>query len=440
MMLRRLGAFDAALIVMGGILGSGIFLNPSIVAAATHSPALATFVWISGGAIALLGAMLFAELAARRPESGGLYAYLRDAYHPAVGFVYGWTLLLVAQSGGMAAGAVTFALYVAPELHLPISTGALAALVIGAFTAINCLGVRQGALAQHVFTALNVVAIVAVLVLSLMSTGSAGHTNVMAPLPPSAIAGGLGVALIAVLFAYDGWHVSSFVSGEYREPARALPRGLYIGISAVIALYLIANAAFVHGLGFAGLAGTQTPASDLASQVLGSGAARAITALIALATMSTLSNQILVSPRIYHQMAADGTFFRALAYVDARTHVPVVAIVVQGVTAAVVAFSNQYATILNYVESVDFVFFALAAVALLIFRRRDASAGAPNTAFAMPGYPYTTILFLIMAIGVVIDVAVTATHDTLIGLGIMLAGVPVYFFWASRRREQSPTA
>jgi basic amino acid/polyamine antiporter, APA family len=383
---RRLGAFDAALIVMGGILGSGIFLNPSIVAGYLHDARLATLTWIAGGAIALLGAALFAELAARRPSNGGFYAYLRDAFHPAVAFVYGWTLLLVAQSGGMAAGAVTFAIYVVPALHLPVSTGVLGAAIIVLFTLVNCFGVRQGALTQHLFMGLNAAMIVLIAILALLPHHAHGAAT-LTPIAPVQLPGAIGLALIAVLFAYDGWHSASFVSAELRDPQRTLPRGLTIGVIAVVVLYLLANWAFVHGLGIAALARTQTPASDLAAIVLGPIGATIVTALVAVATMSTLAQQILVSPRVYHQMSADGTFFKAFGYIDPRSHVPVVAILAQGATAAIVALSGTYAQILNYVESVDFVFFGLAAIALFVFRRRDGGA-AP--AFRMPLHPWST--------------------------------------------------
>jgi basic amino acid/polyamine antiporter, APA family len=420
---RRLGAFDAALIVMGGILGSGIFLNPAIVASYLRDARLATLTWIAGGLIALLGAALFAELAARRPSNGGFYAYLRDALHPAVAFVYGWTLLLVAQSGGMAAGAVTFAIYVVPALHLPIGTGALGAMIIALFTLVNCLGVRYGATTQHLFMALNVAMIALIGVLALLPHHVASAAP-LAPIQTAQLPVAIGLALISVLFAYDGWHTASFVSAEIRDPRRALPRGLAIGVFAVIALYLLANWAYVHGLGIAVLARSQTPASDLAALALGPAGAAIVVTLVAIATMSTLAQQILVSPRVYHQMAEDGTFFRAFGRIDPRSRVPVIAILAQGFTAAVVALTGTYAQINTYVESVDFVFFGLAAIALFVFRHRDRGAEPP--AFRMPLHPWSTALFLAVAWAIVLDVAITSPRESLIGLGIMLLGLPVY--------------
>ncbi len=434
-MLRRLGTIDAALIVMGGILGSGIFLNPAVVAGYLRSGPLSTIVWIGGGAIALLGAGVFAELAARRPENGGFYAYLRDAFHPAVAFVYGWTLLLVAQSGGMAAGAVTFAIYIVPLTHLPISTGMLGAAIIVFFTLVNCFGVRQGALTQHVFMGLSAAMLLAIAVLAAIAhahTAPAILHAPIAPVAPKQLLGAFGLALVAVLFAYDGWHTASFVSGELRDPSRSLPRGLAIGVAWVVALYLLGNWAFLHGLGIAALAHSQTPASDVAAAALGPLGAVAVTTLVAIATMSTLAQQILVSPRVYYQMAQDGTFFRLLGYIDPRSRVPVVAIVAQGATASFVALSGSYTQILNYVESVDFVFFGLAAIALFIFRRRD---GNTPTTFRLPGYPYTNAMFLVVAWAIVLDVAISSPRDTLVGLGVMLLGLPVYAVFVANRRR-----
>jgi APA family basic amino acid/polyamine antiporter len=434
-MLRRLGTVDAALIVMGGILGSGIFINPALVAGYVRSAGISTLLWVGGGAIALLGAGVFAELAARRPHDGGFYAYLRDAFHPAVAFVYGWTLLLVAQSGGMAAGAVTFAIYVVPALGLHVSTGVLGAAIIVAFTLVNCFGVRYGALTQHLFMALNAGMIVVIAIVAVLHGGHPA-SGAAVQLSGPQLAGGIGLALVSVLFAYDGWHAGSFVSAELRDPARALPRGITVGVLGVVALYLLANWAFLHGLGVDALARTQTPAADLARAALGPAGAAVVTALVAIATMSTLAQQILVSPRVYHQMAADGSFFPFLGYIDPRTRVPVFAILAQGLTATVVALSGRYDQILNYVESVDFVFFGLAAIALLLFRRRDENA---RTGFMMPLHPWSTWLFLVVSWAIVADVVVTSPRDTLVGLGIMAAGLPVYFVFEANRRRSNAT-
>ncbi|MDQ2864884.1 MAG: amino acid permease [Candidatus Eremiobacteraeota bacterium] len=429
---RRLGARDAALIVMGGIIGSGIFKNPSIVAKQVHTGPLMMLAWMAGGAIAMLGAALFAELAYRRPENGGLYAYMRDAYHPAVAFSYGWTLLLVSQSGGAAASAVTFAEYFTALTHLHAEPRFLASITIALFTLVNCFGVRSGATTQNAFMIAKIAAIMGLILVGLSVTHPAATASAVHPLHPL---GMLGLALVPVLFAYSGWQTSSFMAGELRDPGRTLARGMLLGTGAVVVLYLCVNAIAIRALGETALAATSTPASDIVRVAFGPIGAQIMAAIVALSTLGFISNQILTSPRVYYQMAADGTFFNSLARLNPRTNVPVFAIALQGIVAMIVAFSNQYDAIQNYVTSVDWVFFGLAAIALMIFRKRDAKSGAGNPAFTMPGHPWTTALFLVIAWLVVGDVVVRAPVDALIGLGILLSGVPVYWLFTFAHRR-----
>jgi APA family basic amino acid/polyamine antiporter len=438
-LLRRLGIRDAALIVMGGIVGSGIFMNPSVVARFVPTAPLIMLVWVAGGAIALLGGGIFAELSARRPNDGGLYAYMRDAFHPALAFTYGWTLLLVSQSGGMAAAAVTFSNYFQPLTGWNVSIKALGVIAIGAFTIINAMGVRTGASTQNVFMIVKIVAIGGFVAVGLFAPHAAGVTIV----PPAAHAGiaALGLAMVPVLFAYSGWQTATFMSAELKDPAKTLPRGMLVGVLAVVALYLAVNAVCVYVLGPSGLAATRTPASDIAQLAFGPVGERIMAAVVALSTLGFLSNQILTSPRVYFQMASDKTFFRQLAWIDPRSHAPVVAIVLQGAVAAIIALSGRYDQILNYVTSVDYVFFGLAAIALIVFRNRDAhDPTAPKPFFRMPGHPWTTVLFLVVAWGIVGDVLVKSPIDTSIGLGILLTGIPVYAIFAARSRRRQAEA
>ncbi|MBV8345817.1 MAG: amino acid permease, partial [Candidatus Eremiobacteraeota bacterium] len=335
-LLRRLGTRDAALIVMGGIVGSGIFMNPSVVARHVHSGMLVMLVWALGGVVVLLGGGVFAELAARRPHDGGVYAYMRDAFHPSLAFMYGWTLLLVSQSGGAAAAAVTFAKYFAPLTGLQLSSGVVAAAAIAFFTAINALGVRTGATTQNVFMIVKILAIAGFVAVGLVAPHAAQVAN------SSTLAGGtlaaIGLALVPVLFAYSGWQTSSFMTAELKEPHVTLPRGMIAGVVIVVALYLAVNAVCLRTLGVGALAATSTPASAIAQLAFGPVGLRIMAVVIALSTLGFLSNQILTSPRVYFQMAADGTFFKQLAWLNPRTHAPVVAIVVQGLIALVISF------------------------------------------------------------------------------------------------------
>jgi APA family basic amino acid/polyamine antiporter len=434
-LLRRLGTRDAALIVMGGIIGSGIFMNPSVVAKHVPSGLLIMLVWILGGAVALLGGGIFAELAARRPEDGGLYAYMRDAFHPALAFMYGWTLLLVSQSGGMAAAAVTFANYFEPLTGLVLPVKLLGIVAIAIFTLVNALGVRAAANTQNGFMIVKILAIGGFIAVGLFAPHGSGVHAMPADFGTGATLAAMGLAMVPVLFAYSGWQTSSFMSAEIKNPAVTLPRGMLLGVACVVVLYLAVNAVCLRVLGPVGLASTTTPASAIAQLAFGPIGARIMAIVVALSTLGFLSNQILTSPRVYFQMAADGSFFKQLAWVDPRTHVPVVAIVLQGIVAALITLSGRYDQILNYVTSVDYVFFGLSALALIVFRTRDARAStAAKPFFTMPGHPWTTILFLVIAWSIVGDVLVKSPVDTSIGLGILLAGLPVYALFAARRR------
>ena len=437
-LLRRLGASDAALIVMGGIIGSGIFMNPSVVAHHVKSAPLIMLVWIAGGAIALLGAGIFAELAARRPHDGGLYAYLRDAFHPALAFIFGWCLLLVSQSGGMAAAAVTFAAYFAPLTGWQTSTAGIAIVAIALFTAINALGVRTGASAQNAFMLLKILAIAGFAAIGLFAVRApAASTHAIAPAGDLLTA--IGLAMVPVLFAYSGWQTSSFMTAELHEPQRTLPKGMIAGVLTVVILYIAVNAVCLRALGVAGLAATNTPASAIAQLAFGQTGLRVMASVIALSTLGFLSNQILTSPRVYFQMAADGIFFRQFARVNARTHAPVFAIVLQGLVAIVIALSGRYDQILNYVTCNDYIFFGLSAIALIVFRNRDArDPSAARPIFRMPGHPVTTLIFLAAAWYIVGDTIVHSPYDTLIGVAILLSGLPVY--WLFTRRKAITTA
>jgi APA family basic amino acid/polyamine antiporter len=437
-LLRRLGVRDAALIVMGGVVGSGIFVNPSVVARLVHGSWLIMLSWALGGVIALIGAGIFAELAVRRPQDGGVYAYLRDAYHPVVAFCYGWTLLLISQSGGAAASAVTFAFYLPAITGIQLSPGQatlVAVIVITLFTAINCLGVRESTSAQNGLMVAKIVAIGAVIGAGLFAAHAAiaQHAAVALPSGFNPIVA-LGLSLVPVMFAYSGYQSSSFMSGEIREPKRSLPLGLFVGVLGVTALYLGMNAACLYVLGPERLASTNTPASDIVQAVVGPLGAKIMAAIVAISTLGFIANQILTSPRVYFQMAADGTFFKALAKIDPRTHVPVIAIAVQGIASILIALSGRYDLILNWVTSIDYIFFGFAALAVIIFRRRDRASGAAEPWFRIPLHPWSTLIFLVVSWAVVLDVLFKSPTDTFLGLLVLLTGIPVWYVFRRKNR------
>src|SRR5262245_29168871 len=409
------------MIVMGGIIGSGIFMNPYVVARQVHTPALIVGAWAAGGVIALLGAFAYAELAALRPDVGGQYAYLRDAYHPSVAFLYGWALLLIVQSGGMAAVAATFARYAVELTGTAMSPTLLAVITLLALTIINCLRVRSGSNTQTVLMLLKLAAIAMLMIFGAKVTSANGQR------PKANEAFDLlkfGAAMTPVMFAYGGWQTASFISGELKRPRRDLALGLLVGVIGVIAVYVGVNIVCVRALGPDGLAQTAAPASAVMRLALGERGARLIAAGIAVSTLGFLSQSMLTAPRVYYAMAADGVFFRAVAKIHPTTHVPIVAIALQGIVAIVITLSGTYEQILSYVVSTDFIFFGLTGLALFIFRHRQ-----PPGEFRTPGHPLTTAIFVLACWVIVAAPLVRSPVNSAIGFAILAAVLPAYWWW-----------
>jgi basic amino acid/polyamine antiporter, APA family len=410
---RRLGTFDATMIVMGGIVGSGIFMNPYVVAQQVHTRFLILFVWVLGGMVALAGSFIYAELAARRPNVGGQYAYIREGIHPLIAFLYGWALLIVIQSGGMAAVALTFSRYFLELSNASLPDWTIAVLSLAMLTIINCMGVRAGSTTQSALMVLKIGAIGTLVSCGLLFAPKAPHVNPSGAMNVSfGFLSVVGAAMVPVLFAYGGWQTSGFVAAEMKNPRRDLPVGLLIGVSGVIALYLAVNFVCVSVLGPGGLGATKTPASAVMRAALGEGGARIIAMGIAISTLGFLSQGMLTAPRVYFAMAEDRVFFRRVAYVHPVTRVPVVAIVLQGALAIVIALSGKYEQILNYVVSADFLFFGLTGLALFALRRRDHSK---DLFFKVPGHPITTFFFIAVSWLIVLNTFYKYPKDSLIG-------------------------
>jgi len=416
---RRLGFFDATMLVMGGIIGSGIFINPAVVARQVHTPLLILGAWLVGGIIGVAGAFIWAELAATMPAVGGQYAYLREAYHPLFGFLYGWVLLLVIETGGMAAVAITFARYFVEltRVHAPDWLIAVATLAI--LTLINCLGVRFGGRTQSILMVLKIVAIAALIGFGFFASPIASSLAV----PAHDSLADFGAALVPVLFAYGGWQTANFIAGEMREPRRDLPRALLLGVAGVATLYTLVNIVCLRVLGADGLAATSTPATAIMRVALGPRGAAFIAAAIAISTLGFLSQSILTAPRVYFAMAEDGLFFRAVVRVSPRTRVPIVAIVLQSFWTIIIALSGRYEQILNYVVSMDFIFFGLTASTLFVFRQRTDSVKTT------PGHPWTTVIFVAVCWLVIANTIYCYPKNTLVGMAILLAGIPAYWLW-----------
>ena len=442
---RRLGLFDATMIVMGGIIGAGIFTNPYVVAQKVHTPFLILGAWAVGGLIALAGAFIYAELSSQRPASGGQYVYLRDALHPSIAFVYGWSLLFVIQTGGMAAVALIFAKHVFELFGRQVTdfrAALLASIALALLTIINCIGVRAGSVTQNVFMVLKLIAIAALVGFGLTVVSAPGTAGV------SAVAGSsttilhsliaFGAALIPAQFAYGGWQTACFVAGEVREPRRNLPRGLLFGVLGVIAVYLAVNFVCVYTLGPEKLAQTETPASAVMRLALGDRGARFLAAGIAISTLGFLSQSMLTAPRVYFAMAEDGLFFKRLAWLN-RARVPAFAIALQGILAIVITLvASRFEKILSYVVSVDVIFFGLTAVCVFVFRFRRSKSGA-NDFFRIPGHPFTTIFFIAACCVITFSVIYSEPRNSAISFGIMLLGLPAYALWARLRERRRPS-
>ncbi|HWM89125.1 MAG TPA: amino acid permease [Thermoanaerobaculia bacterium] len=430
---RRLTLFDATMIVVSGIIGSGIFINPYVVARTVETPLLILGVWAAGGLIALFGAFVFAELSTVVPRVGGQYAFFREAFHPLVAFLYGWSLLLIVQSAATAAVAVALGQYSSRLVDLPPQSGtALAVAMLVGLAGFHALGIKPGAMLINVITFGKTVALAILIVGAFTLTKGSGLD--FEPAVPAGMSGlpllsAFFAGLVPAMFAYGGWQNLNFVAEEVREPERNLPRAILMGVVCVIVVYVGVNVAYVHVLGAEGLAATQTPAADLAERLAGETGAKAVSLLIVVSTFGFLNLALLSAPRVYYAMAADGLFFRSLARLSPRFHAPTAAILLQGALAGAFALTNSYDRLLAYAVFADWIFFALAGVALIVFRRKRPDAARPYPA---PAYPWVPLLFTLAGVGIVVNLFFADLRNALAATGVLALGVPVYLFWRWR--------
>lgn len=428
-LLRRLGVVDLTLITIGAVIGSGIFRNPAVVARDARTPGLIVGAWIAGGIMAMIGAFVFAELSARRPQGGGFYAYLRDAYNPLIAFLLGWTILTIAYTGSTAASAVLFSGYVMPLLGLHGDPRLVAVVAIAVVTFINVLGVRQGSTWQNILVALKVFGIAGVIVAGLIVAHPiAAAAPALAPFKSNLDAlVAFGVAMLPVLFAYNGFQNATYMTGEARNPGLTIARGQLIGVSAVVAIYVLVNIACLRILGPDALAATKTPAADVMTAGFGPAGGAIVAIAIAVSTLGFMSGGVLLAPRLYFQMAADGLFFKQIAWISPRTHVPVIAIVLHGAISCIIAASGTFEQIVNWVTLPDWLFVGLGAIAIFIFRKRD--RGKERPAVMVPGHPWSTLLLLVAIVGVSVAVLMSKPTDSLYGAIVIVTGIIFYFVW-----------
>jgi APA family basic amino acid/polyamine antiporter len=427
---RRLGFWDAFFLALGTVIGSGVFLTPHSIAQVLPSSGYILAIWVVGGVLSMMGALAIAELGAMYPEAGGLYVYLREAYGPMVAFLYGWALFLIIQTGSAATLAVAFNIYASYFFRLDAAGAKLVslALVVG-LTAVNCLGIRQGATLNNCATVLKVGSILFMAATIFGGAPAAGNFSRPWDLPAGfPLLAGLGSAMIGALWAYEGWHMLSFTAGEIRLPQRNFPRALIASTAVLIVLYLLANLAYLHALTIPEIARYQDVAARSSQQALGSVAGGFIAAAIMVSIFGACHATILSGPRVFYAMARDGMFFSALARVHPRLKTPIVAIVAQGVWASVLVLLGTFQQLFSYVIFGGWIFYGLSALAVVVLRRRAPGIERP---YRVPFYPWLPLVFTLMAGGLVVNSLVSSLESSLYGFAFLLLGIPVY--WVRRK-------
>ena len=430
---RSLRQRDLVLVVIGTVIGSGIWLVPGTVLRNTAGdPGVALVVWLVGGVCSLLGALTFAELGSSYPDAGGSYTYVREAFGTFPAFLLGWTLFLAINTGSTATLAVAFATYAGELVPLgDVGKKLLPALMIIVVSAVNIRGVRHAATVQNWSTAVKVGAILllAIAGLGLGHNGAVSASRAFTASPSSALVSGAGVALLGVLWAYEGWINVTNSAGEALDPQRDFSRGIVIGTAALVALYLLANIGYLATLGPEGVAGSQRVAADAVRVLFGPVAAKLVSAAVLVSVFSAANGLALTGPRMYYAMGRDRVFFRSLGSVHPKFGTPAVAIAAGGAWAILLTLWGNFEQLLTYVVFASWLFAALAAASVFVLRRRHPEAARP---FRVPGYPLTPALFILAALAIVANTVVARPQQALAGLGIVLIGTPAYLFWKAR--------
>jgi len=434
-LLRALGLWETSAIVIGIMIGTAIFIVPAEITREVGSPGAGLAVWAVAGVLSLFGALTFAELAAMLPQAGGQYVYLREAYGSLVSFLCGWTFFLAVQTGGISVLAVGFAQYLGEFLPLSLWQQRIAAAAaIALFTVINYRGVREGGRVQSVLTGLKVGAMVALIILGFVLARGlpAGESLPSAPVGAGFISS-FGVAMVAALWAYEGWNACTFAAGEVKRPERNLPLALILGTLTVVALYLSLNLVYYHVLGVAEIARSTRVGADAAVRIFGRSGSYIVTLAIIISTLGSLNGSILAAPRVYYAMARDGSFFRWCGAVHPQFRTPHLALALQGAWAILLVALGTYEQLFTYVMFAAWVFYALTGLAVMVLRRKLPDLPRPYRVF---GYPLLPIVFVLTATWFVLNTLVERPVEGGIGTLIVAAGVPVYFFW--RRRATLP--
>lgn len=432
---RKLGWFDAGMIVSGAIIGAGIFMNPAESAKFLQSSSQLLFVWALGGFIAFLGALCFAELGTMYPESGGQYIYLEKAFRPWVGFLFGWTLFSTIQTGALAAVSYTCARFISyfyPMSDLWVSL--TAAIIIWTLTAVNIFGVKPGSIVQNVFTALKILALIVIIGYGLFffQPPSGG----LGPLFPQGINfkvfNLLGLALMPVLFSYGGWQNLNFMAGEVRKPERNIPLAIIAGVCVVITVYVFSNTVFVRALNLDQISGSTRLAADAMEAMAGGWGGAFVAVAIIVSTFGITNVFIMSGPRVYFAMAKKKSFFPQAARLHPRYKTPVYSIFFQSLWVTALLFTNTYGQLLQYVTFGDWIFFALTALALLVLRKKYPHQRRPYRTW---GYPLVPMVFFLISAAVVVNVFISSPGKSAIGSLIIVGGLPLFYFSRKQRRK-----
>jgi len=427
---RRLGLIDATLIVVGIVIGSGIFLLPNLIARSLPSAAAIIGVWVAAGILSYFGALAYAELGAMMPDTGGQYVYLREAYGEGCAFLCGWVFALAAVPGGIAFLAVGFAIYL--DHFIPLSAGmrtVVALALVCGLSLINAIGVREGVWVQRIFTLLKIAGLALVIGAAVFAPAAVGAKS--AELPALSYAG-FGIAMAACLMAYNGWSYVSFVAGEVKSPGRNLPASLALGMGVVMALYVSANLAYLHVMTIPEIAATERVGAAVAERVLGPSGAAALSMVVLLSIVGAINGCILTGARIPFAQARDGLFFASFGKIHPRFETPAFAIAMQALWTCLLIVTGSYASLSSYTIISAWIFYTMSVAAVWVLRRKKPDAPRP---YRMLGYPATLWLFIAVSVWFLVDALVNQPQVSLIALALAAAGIPAYFLW---RRWAAP--
>ena len=426
---RVLSLLDATMINAGGIIGSGIFMVPAAVAMFTGSASLFFMVWIAGGIVSLFGALSVAELGAAMPRAGGQYVYLSEAYGPVWGYLYGWSAIAVINTASIAAVGVAFSEYLRfffPITDISIKGIAVATIVL--LTIINILDVKSGARFQNLFTISKLGAIFGIIILGLLMEG--GSNQNLSPFFSdqsfTELVGPLGLAMVSVLWTFDGWIFITYVAGEVKNPGRNIPLSLIFCMLIVVTIYLLLNYVLIYTLGFTGMNGSDLVVSDSASVFLGNKGAAIVTLIILISLIGANNGFVLTSARINYAMAKDKLFFYQASQIHPRFKSPANALIIQCVWACLLTFTGTFNQLITYIIFASWIFYGMSAGAVIILRNKKPDMERP---YKTPVYPWIPIIFILFAIFLTINTIMEAPRDAAIGAGIILVGLPMYYYW-----------